>query len=248
VVSVRPTEQVPDLRDYFELQLLFAARLADIQGLGPGEAVARYTNLRKRFGLDAPEGAGEWARYVEGFEAAGGAAAGLDRTVRFHAQAPRDAGSADQARFGCFACVAPAEDGVVRIHFTNRTGDPDVGPLAAARMPERLSELRAMFGFVCETWPQARSVVGGSWLYNLEAYRRLFPPAYGGSAQAVEGPLRLTGSSTWGQVLDHRGRVKPAIRDHLLARLDGLDPEAPWRAFPLRALRASAPIEAFFTH
>ncbi len=241
-------EQVPDLRDYFELQLRFAARLAGLHGLGSGEAVARYTNLRKRFGLDDAAGAAEWARYLEGLETAGGAAAGLDWTVRFHDQAPRDARPADHARFGCFACAAPTEDGAVRIHFTNRTGDPHVGPLAAARLEDRISELRAMFGFVRETWPQARSVLGGSWLYNLEAYRRLFPPAYGGSAHAVDGPVRLNGSSTWGQVLDHRGQVKPVVRHHLLARLDDLDPEAPWRAFPLRALRASAPIEAFFTH
>ena len=243
-----PTSQVPDLRDYFELQLMFATSLADPLGLTPADAVARYTNLRKRFGLDAAEGAAEWARYLEGLEAAGGGAASLDWTVCFHSQAPRDTRPTDQARFGCFACVAPIEDGTVRIHFTNRTGDPDVGPLAAARLNDRLSELRAMFGFVRDSWPRARSVLGGSWLYNLEAYRRLFPPAYGGSAHPVEGPVRLTGSSTWGQVLDHRGRVKPAARDHLLARLDSLDLEAPWRAFPLQALWASAPIEAFFTH
>ena len=245
-MSVHSTEQVPDLRDYFELQLRFAARLAGLRGLGSADSVARYTNLRKRFGLDAPEGAAEWARYLEGLEAAGGAPAGLDWTMRFHSQAPRDTSASDQARFGCFACAAPTEDGTVRIHFTNRTGDPDVGPLAAARLEDRISELRAMFGFVRKAWPQARSVLGGSWLYNLEAYRRLFPPAYGGSAHAIDGPVRLTGSSTWGQVLDHRGQVKPTVRDHLITRLDQLDPDAPWLAFPLRALRASAPIEAFF--
>ena len=240
--------QIPDLGDYFELQLRLAARLADPVGLTLAEAVARYTNLRKRFGLDAPEGAADWARYLERLEAAEGAAGRLEWTVRFHGQAPRDASPTDEARFGCFACVAPTDDGTVRIHFTNRTGDPDVGPLAAARRDDRISELRAMFGFVRETWPQARSVLGGSWLYNLEAYRRLFPAAYGDWVRAIDGPVRLTGSSTWGQVLDHRGQVKPVVRDHLIAHLDQLDPDAPWLAFPLRALHASAPIEAFFTH
>ena len=247
-MSAISTAQVPDLRDYFDLQLILAARLADRLGLAPAEAVARYTNFRKRFGLDSPQGATNWAQFLHDFEAEDDAAARLDVAVRRHAQAPRDSLPSGQARFGCFACDAPLEGGVVRIHFTNRTGDPEVGPLAAARMDDRIAELTAMFAFVRGTWPEARSVLGGSWLYNLEAYRRLFPPAYGASAQVPEGPVRLNGSSSWGQVLDHRGRVKPAVRDHLLARLDSLDPDAPWRAFPLRALLANAPIEAFFGH
>jgi hypothetical protein len=168
--------------------------------------------------------------------------------MEFHAQAPREVLAEDQTAFGCFACARPTDDGAVRIHFTNRTGGGEVGPLSAARTAERLSELRAMFAFVRETCPSARSVLGGSWLYNLEAYRRLFPPDYGGSASLPPGPVRLTGSSTWGQVLDHQGGVKPSVRHHLLERLDTLDPDAPWRAFPVQALRASAPIEIFFAH
>jgi hypothetical protein len=238
------------LGDYFELQLTFAARLADRTGLGLGEAVARYTNLRRRFALgnaDDPAAATAWARYLAGLEAAAGPTARLHWTMDFHAQAPREVLAEDQTAFGCFACARPTDDGAVRIHFTNRAGG-GAGPLSAARTVERLSELRAMFAFAREAYPSARSVLGGSWLYNLEAYRRLFPPAYGGSASLPSGPVRLTGSSTWGQFLDHRGGVKGVYRDHLLERLDTLDPDAPWRAFPLQALRASAPIEIFFAH
>lgn len=239
------------LGDYFELQLAFAARLADRTDLGLGEAVARYTNLRRRFALgnaDDPAAATAWARYLDGLEAAADPASRLHWTMDFYAQAPREALAEDQTAFGCFACARPTDDGAVRIHFTNRTGGGEVGPLSAARRAERRSELQAMFGFVRETYPSARSVLGGSWLYNLEAYRRLFPPTYAGSASLPSGPVRLTGSSTWGQFLDHHGGVKPAFRHHLLERLDTLDPDAPWRAFPLQALWASAPIEHFFEH
>jgi hypothetical protein len=57
--------------------------------------------------------------------------------------------------------------------------------------------------------------------------------------------VRLDGTSSWGQLLDFRGCVKPAVRDALLANLDGLDMAAPWRAFPLRALGAQCGIEHF---
>jgi hypothetical protein len=35
-----------------------------------------------------------------------------------------------------------------------------------------------MFAHIAEHEPQATTVCGASWLYNCEAYRRLFPPSY----------------------------------------------------------------------
>jgi hypothetical protein len=35
-----------------------------------------------------------------------------------------------------------------------------------------------MFAHIRQHVPQATAVRGNSWLYNLEAYRRLYPPAY----------------------------------------------------------------------
>jgi hypothetical protein len=57
---------------------------------------------------------------------------------------------------------------------------------------------------------------------------------------------RLTGTSTWGPLLDFRGRVKPAPHAALIANLPCLDPAAPWTAFPLRALGAECGVEAFY--
>jgi len=102
-----------------------------------------------------------------------------------------------------------------------------------------------MFGFIREAYPHAKSVIGSSWLYNLDAYRRLFPPAYGDSRVVPDGPVRLTGTSTWGQLLDCRGDVKPEIEAVFLARLPELDPAAPWRVLPLRAIKTRADIGEF---
>jgi hypothetical protein len=52
--------------------------------------------------------------------------------------------------------------------------------------------------------------------------------------------------SSWGQVLDFRGGVKPAIRQSLLENIENVDIAAPWRAFPLRALGAQSAIEYFY--
>jgi hypothetical protein len=41
-----------------------------------------------------------------------------------------------------------------------------------------MRELRALFTDLRRQHPEAETVQGGSWLYNLPAYRALFPPEY----------------------------------------------------------------------
>jgi hypothetical protein len=57
--------------------------------------------------------------------------------------------------------------------------------------------------------------------------------------------MHLTGTSSWGQLIDSREAIRPDVRDTLMANLARLDPEAPWTAFPYRVLAVSAPIESF---
>ena len=103
-----------------------------------------------------------------------------------------------------------------------------------------------MFTHVKHTCAEAKEVRGGSWLYHLEAYRRLFPPIYGDSRAVLEGTTRFQGTSSWGQFLDHREGVKPAVRAQFLENLTRLDMHRLWEVFPLPACRAHAPIEAFY--
>lgn len=233
------------LRPYFELQLRFADALAECTGRPVDELALEMTNLHRRFGLGAPEADAprpEWAAYAEGLRARAALADRVDWTEVTFVRSPEE--SSGRQAFGCFTYDPPDADGEVRIHFTNRDAD-DVSPLAAHKVPRRLEDLGRMFADVGGRHPQARAVRGGSWLYNTEAYRRLFPPAYGESRRPA-GPVRLNGTSSWGQFLDHREAVKPAARDAFLANLARLDPEAPWEAFPLRALVARAPIGLFY--
>ena len=76
-----------------------------------------------------------------------------------------------------------------------------------------------MFTYVQQTYAHATAVRGGSWLYHLEAYRRLFPPVYGDSREVLEGISHFQGTSSWGQFLDHREGVKPALREQFLENL-----------------------------
>jgi hypothetical protein len=88
-------------------------------------------------------------------------------------------------------------------------------------------------------------VAGASWLYNIEAYRRLFPPPYLATARVVGD--RFQRMPLWGQFLDHRGDLKPAIvrefRERLahLQTIDGLG-----RCFPFQVRALEAPVRAFY--
>jgi hypothetical protein len=251
MTSHSSSDKASRLRGYFRLQLLFAARLSEITGKPLGEIVTTQTNLHRRFGLGNPHpGAAPaplWSRYIDGLDQRDAIEDRSDWTQALYAEAPDDPSPTYRRTFGCFGCDPPNDEGAVQIHFSNHENDLDIGPLDHRRQDARREELQTMIGFVRETYPDAKSVVGGSWLYNLEAYRRLFPSAYGDSRLIPDGPVRLTGTSSWGQLLDHRGQVKPDIEAAFLARLSSLDPVAPWLVFPLRAMKTRAAIGEFCT-
>jgi hypothetical protein len=236
------------LGPWFGAQLRLAEAVAGRTGEPLGEAVTRLTNLHRRFGLGTP-GEGPvpplWSEYVAELEALAAGVSRLVWTQTCFARGPIEARSPEKLYSGCFSCEPPDDDGAVKIHFNNEDSADGVGPLSSRKTERRLAEARAMFARVRAAWPQARSVRGHSWLYNLEAYRRLFPEAYGTSRVAPE-IVRLNGTSSWGQLIDHAWQVKPEVARVFLQKLERLDPERPWLVFPLRALATHAPIELFF--
>jgi hypothetical protein len=246
--DIARAQRAERLGDYFDLQLRLAEAVAAAAGLPLSETVARYTNFYRRFGLGFWQGAPaapEWQTYTARLMTLETHAQRVAWTQAFFAQSPPEGLPPGRRPFGCFACDPPDADGFVRIHFTNRDQD-GIGPLSRSKMDLRRQELQAMFAYVRHTFAGAREVIGGSWLYHLEAYRRLFPPAYGDSRQVQEGDAHLRGTSSWGQFLDHREGVKPALRAQFLENLKTLDLHRLWAVFPLPTYRAHAPIQAFY--
>jgi hypothetical protein len=66
------------------------------------------------------------------------------------------------------------------------------------RSAARVSELTSLVHHVRSTQGEAvKEVAGVSWLYNLRAYRRLFPEGYVASAKVAEN--RFRNMPLWGQ-------------------------------------------------
>jgi hypothetical protein len=227
---------VPYARSFFDLQLRFARTVAALSGQPVADALLAYTNLYIRFGLGRDFDAAHptWRAYVTGLAEAPDAA---EWTREFHARCS-DSGPDVVATSGCFG-YARLDDERIRLHFQDAETDGH-GPLDADRAGRRRAELATL---LAEVNPRLR-VIGVSWLYNLEAYRRIFPPAYVATARVVRG--RFQHMPRWGQFLDRRGEVREAPATEFLRRLDrqsSLDQLED--CFPLPLVAVEAPVQTF---
>ena len=226
-------------RGFFALQVDFARTAAKLARLPLERALLGYTNLYIRFGLgrDFLDDHPTWRRYTDGL--ASGADV-YDWTHQFYLAQGED--SRPTAGSECFSHAMHAN--YVRIHFRN--AEPTkASPLSAERLPARLGELRSIFEHVKQNTPEATTVVGTSWLYNLPAYRRCFPEAYVTSAQPASPRYRHV--SLWGQFLDRSGMLRKNAVDEFARSLSGIsDTRDLHLAFPLQALALEAPISAFY--
>jgi hypothetical protein len=230
-------------RAFFDLQFEFAERVATLSGLLLPDALLQYTNLYIRFGLgrEPDRTHADWQKYVAGLREAHD---GREWTYRFYLERAQAAGGPPViARFGCFAYARLRGDRL-RLHFQN-TEVEGASSLGRASRSQRVADLAALFGHVKATEREPLSVVGASWLYNLEAYRRLFPKSYLATARVLRG--RFQRMPLWGQFLDRHGGIKQNRADQFLERLDrqssleNLD-----RCFPLPVLTVEAPIREFY--
>jgi hypothetical protein len=228
-------------REFFDLQLQFARRAAEIAGLPLERAVLRFTNVYVRLGIGRgfDEAHPVWRAYADGLARAPDAAGW---TYEFCRTRPPAEPEGLVATFGCFS-YAKESTGRLRLHFENR--DPgDVSPLSPQRTEARRAELAALVAHVERTQPYASLIAGVSWLYNLEAYRRLFPESYLASAKVADG--RLRNMPLWGQFLDHRGQVKETAARTLLERAARHGDIATLaQCFPLQPLALEAPRSVF---
>jgi hypothetical protein len=229
-------------QSFFDLQLQFARKVTALSGLPFADALLRYTNLYVRFGLgrafdpDHPA----WRQYLAGLP---GAADTAEWTYRFYLTRPEAEPPGIVQTCGCFSYARLGEDRV-RLHFRNAESAGG-SALGSDRRSERLADLAALFAHLRRTADGPVRVVGASWLYNLDAYRRLFPDAYLSTARVAA--RRFQHMPLWGQFLDRHGKVRESMARPFLDRLErhsSLDTLE--RCFPLQVLTLEAPAPVFY--
>ncbi len=229
-------------RDFFRMQLEFAAYITSVTDTSLGAAIMDYTNIYIRLGFGRDFGANnlEWLEYVGGLRSTPASNARYTYEVwqsRAEVQPPDVI-----AISGCFSCGYESGN-TARIHFENREGEKE-SPLSYSQQEMRYAELRELFRFVLTSHPEIENVCGLSWLYNISAYQRLFPPEYIASSKPVTGKYR--NMPLWGQFLCRNGEVRTDKADLFYEKLSQ-NPSLSEisTCFPLQPLAVKSPVKVF---
>ncbi len=229
-------------KGFFDLQIQFADKVAKLSGIPLPRALLEYTNLYVRFGLnrDFHSEHPTWQAFLAGLEDAHDR---LEWTYRFYlSRADVMAGPPIVATFGCFSYALIHGD-CIRLHFQNSDTEGH-SSLDVACFRQRRDDLTALFRHVQRTQDERVQVVGASWLYNLAAYRRLFPASYVATARVI--PDRFQSMPLWGQFLDRHGDTKERMTRPFLERLKRtMSVEQLHECFPFQVLRVQTPVREF---
>lgn len=230
--------------EFFALNYSFAQKAASVAGIPLLDSLREYTHIFQSFNLDRDFNPANpiWRAYLRGLP---GAVDPVDWTYQFYLQRMKVAPKLPPAlEFGCFS-FAEWAGGRIRIHFRNN--DPlGASPLSRARINARQGELKAMFRYIRQHAAAPITVVGGSWMYAIEAYRRLFPLAF--LINAIDREVEPQFLAQWGQFLDHSNRVKTDLVCQFLENLElQTTLEGVLACFPYPVLHLECPIAVFYT-
>ena len=223
--------------EFFELQLQFAAKVAEVIGMPLSEAVGNYTNIFVRLGMGPrfSQANSEWQAFVTELVDARDKASYAHSVHRNRLYLP--IGTQPERTVGCFS-YALANPGFVRLHFKCPDHAPE-SPLSLANRSARIAELTALFSHLRASVGMSVGVVGASWLYNLNSYRSLFPVAYIAGLRAIEHPYERM--PLWGQFLNRDGSVRAQAGTRFLAQVArAVTPIELAACFPLSVLCTTA--------
>jgi hypothetical protein len=227
---------------FFELQLEFAETVSALSGLPLARTVLQYTNFYIRFGLgrDFDPTHPRWREYLAGL---GGAKDRQEWTYCFYETQPDPPPPGVVATFGCFSYAWLGSDRI-RLHFHDAERDGP-SPLGREHRDRLLGELATMFASLKHSGREPIRVVGASWLYNIAAYRRLFPESYLATAHVIR--HRFRHMPLWGQFVNRHGDVRENLacqfRDRLRQHSSLQDLDC---CFPFQVLQLEAPAVEFY--
>jgi hypothetical protein len=224
-MELRPDPELPF--EYFSLQFAFAKRAVDISGIPLEQALMEFTSFWRRVHnpLVLKTNKTEWSFNPATLQ-------WRELCDRMHNE-PADgiaydlylkndnSTEAGKQYFGCFRYdFIPNlnDDGVIKIHFKNRDRSVE-GPLSRERQEARRQDLKSMFVSIRKNHPEAKTVEGGSWLYNLKSYQRLFPETFTSNMKIEDIPFPRS-SGIWGQFINSDGQINEKMKYAFLHKTD----------------------------
>lgn len=240
-------------REYFDAQVRFAAKFSELTGESFQDCLLKYTALYRRLTNAKPkdELSNEWKNLTNQVDPAN-----LDQATDLvyteylknpHSIYVPQEFKDDGKHFGPFGYDYYPDTDTVKMHFTNTIRGPR-SALAKEFQADRNVELTMMFASISRVHPEAKDVLGGSWLYNMEGYRRLFPESFVTNMRRLVPPeMSYQGNSLWGQFLSSTGGVKEETYSKFLENLAKTKTEKDLiDTFPYPVLQPKADIKDFY--
>ena len=144
-------------KPFFELQLVFAQKIADRLHYPLEWTVLHCTALYRIFGLDWSLDPTNpiWQSYSKGLQQE---LDPVDYTYQFYLQRYESIPKfTEEEHWGCFSYSHNIEKRSIHIHFSDQDRSP-YGPLSSRRVDVRKSELKAMFTVIQSRHPEAELV------------------------------------------------------------------------------------------
>lgn len=234
-------------RDYFALQIEFAKKASELLNISLADTLIEYTGFYKTFrisGWKFDKDDLTWLKYLKEIQKSTNL---VDTTYDFYLKRLEGREQQDvniSKQFGCFSYENSPEENCIYIHFRNLDG-AEPGPLSLAKKDIRLKELTEMFSEIKHKNTTVKYVAGFSWLYNLEAYRRLFPQEYTQDMQVNSEWFRS--SAIWGQFLDSAGEIKTDLTHKFLKDVHHAKTLVELKtSFPFKLLEPKTEINNFY--
>lgn len=231
-------------KEFFELQTQFAKKLSEVGDAPLSELLLNYTGLYHFFRLGKVVGDNNpvWQEFIsQGDQNIAERAYDLYLQVERARESSPENKKPRRMKFGCFQHDYNEQEKTIYIHFGNR--EEKDSPFA--NIEKRKQELKTMFEYIKNNHPEAEYVRGDSWLYNLEKYRKIFPPEYSANLELSKTPYLAL--ATWGQFLDRNHKTKPKAFSSFRQRLQAAQTwDEVLKSIPLMPLRAGASIENFY--
>lgn len=200
----------------FETQFKFAAIMAERKHIPLTEAVQEYAPLLNKAIRAEDEGKELLPGLTDDNLLEVGYATVLERRKSYENEG-LPYRNESEGRFGCFYYRYDSATKTIAPHFFNAEAEDEweegksisKGPLSKEKLERRRAELADMFRDIKTKHPDAERVRGRSNLYNLEAYRRLYPPTYKVSEGVDYDPALWAGNTDiWGQFLGGNEKEK----------------------------------------
>lgn len=166
----------------------------------------------------------------------------------------------EDGRYGCSSYDYEEGAKTVRVHFFNGEADEEweddelisTGPLSEEKLERRRSELAQMFREIKEKHPDAEYVRGCSNLYNLKAYRNLYPDTFTVGEVDYQPKRWDRGLAIWGQFLGGKDKkpgeygFKQKLADEFLEKAKSVPLDKLADALPMPPKTAHGNIQDFY--